>query len=176
MDDEYLTFMGAFGALLCGFSRFLWSELMLKLSFRYLLWLLLVVNSFLAFTIYYISSIPFIYLVYVLGAWVLYGGLLGMFPAIASNIFGPRYSPQIYGFLFYAFPLSNFIQFVLIGWIEFEYGYWFVFMISAGMSVGGLLLSNKITMGEYNWSHRIREQRGPKILEAMAGNIPSRPP
>lgn len=120
---------------------------MLKFSFRYLLWLLLIINSFLAFTIYYISSVPFIYLIYVLTSWVIYGGLLGMFPALTSNIFGPRYSPQIYGFLFYGFPLSNFIQFLLIQWIEFEYGYWFVFMISAGMSVGGLLISNKITGG-----------------------------
>lgn len=147
MDDEYLTFVGAFGALLCGISRFIWSELMLKVEFKYLLWLLLVANSFLAFTIFYIHLVPFIYMIYVLLAWVLYGGLLGMFPAIASNIFGLRYSPQIYGFLFYAFPISNFIQFFLINQIEFEYGYWFVFMISGGMSVCGLILSNRITVG-----------------------------
>lgn len=147
MDDEFLTFVGAFGALLCGISRYIWTELMRKFSFRYLLWLLLVANSFLAFTVYYISSVPFIYLVYVLASWVVYGGLLGMFPIIASNIFGSRYSPQIYGFLFYAFPLSNLIQFLLIQWIKFEYGYWFVFMISGGMSICGLLLSNRITIG-----------------------------
>ena len=28
MDDRYLTIMGAFGALACGLSRFLWSALL----------------------------------------------------------------------------------------------------------------------------------------------------
>lgn len=56
-------------------------------------------------------------MIYVLVTWVIYGGLLGMFPAIATNIFGLRYSPQIYGFLFYAFPVSNFVQYLLIQWI-----------------------------------------------------------
>lgn len=57
MDDKFLTILGAFGAFACGISRFLWSALLEMFSFRFLLWALLVVNSFLAFTIYYINSL-----------------------------------------------------------------------------------------------------------------------
>ena len=114
MNDKYLTLLGAIGSLLCGMSRFLWTALMEKFSFRFLLWILLIVNSFLAFTIFYFSKIPFIYAIYVISSLVCYGGFLGIFPAIASKTFGVRYSSQIYGFLFYAFPLSNFLQVFLM--------------------------------------------------------------
>ena len=145
MSDRYLTIMGAIGSLMCGMSRFLWAALMEKFSFRFLLWLLLVVNSFLSFTVFYISKVPFIYLAYILVSLTCYGGFLGIFPAIASKVFGFRYGSQIYGFLFYAFPVSNFLQLLIINLIGTTLGYWFVFMISGGMSVCGLLLSNRIT-------------------------------
>ncbi len=113
MDDRYLTIIGAFGALACGMSRFLWSALLEKFSYRVLLWVLLAINSFLAFTIFYFTSVRVIYPIYVIGTSICYGGFLGIFPAITAKIFGYRYGPQIYGFLFYAFPASNFVQVIL---------------------------------------------------------------
>lgn len=116
----------------------------------------MVINSFLAFTIYYIISVRIIFFVYVILTSICYGGFLGIFPAISSKVFGFRYTSQIYGFLFYAFPLSNFVQVVLMNWIGNIFGFWFVFMASGGMSVVGLLMSNRITTIDYDWSHRIR--------------------
>lgn len=166
MDDRYLTIMGAFGALACGLSRFLWSALLEKFSYRFLLWVLLAVNSFLSFTIYYFTSVKVLYLIYVIATSVCYGGFLGIFPAIASKIFGYRYGPQIYGFLFYAFPASNFVQVLLTNVIGSLFGLWFVFAASGAMSVVGLLMSNRITTIEYDWSHRIREHNERKRLMA----------
>lgn len=157
MDDKYLTIVGAMGALVTGVSRFLWSAMLEKFSFKFLLWFLLVVNSFLAFTIYYVFSVKALYCVYVLATSLCYGGFLGIFPAISSKVFGFRYGSQIYGFLFYAFPASNFVQVILINWVGTIFGLWFVFMACGGMSVAGLLMSNRITTIEYDWSHRIRE-------------------
>lgn len=122
-----------------------------------MLWLLLVVNSVLAFAIYYITSFKIFYLAFVIATSVCYGGFLGIFPAISSKVFGYRYGSQIYGFLFYAFPASNFVQVMITNWIGSLFGLWFVFAASGAMSVVGLLMSNRITTIEYDWSHRIRE-------------------
>jgi len=107
--------------------------------------MLLVINSVLAFTIYYIREVKFIYPAYVILTSICYGGFLGIFPAISSKVFGFRYGSQIYGFLFYAFPASNFTQLFIINFVQKIFGLWFVFMASGGMSVVGLLMSNRIT-------------------------------
>lgn len=166
MDDKFLTIMGAVAALACGLSRFLWTNLLETFSFRFLLWALLVLNSFLAFTIYYINTVKIIYFVYIVASSICYGGFLGIFPAISSKVFGYRYGSQIYGFLFYAFPASNFGQVVLINWVGSLFGLWFVFAASGAVSVVGLLMSNRITTIEYDWSHRIRENNERKRLQA----------
>ena len=155
MSDRFLTVLGALGSFVCGMSRFFWGALMEKFSFRLLLWFLLIVNSFFSFTIFYFDRVPIIYGIYVFGSLFCYGGFLGIFPAIASRTFGVRYASQIYGFLFYAFPLSNFVQVFLMSFIEPVFGYWFVFMASGGMSVCAVILSKKLT-GDVDWSHRIR--------------------
>lgn len=144
-DDKFLTLLGAFGALACGLSRFLWAALIEKFSFKFLLWMLLIINSVLAFTIYYIREIKAVYPVYVILTSICYGGFLGIFPAISSKVFGFRYGAQIYGFLFYAFPASNFAQVIIINLIGKVFGLWFVFMVSGGMSVIGWVMSNRIT-------------------------------
>ena len=153
--------LGAFGAFCCGVSRMLLSGLASqRLSFQRVLWLLLVANCFISFTIPYFSYSRFLYSLYVIGCFVCYGGFLGIFPIISTRIFGRRYATQIYGLLFYGFPLSNFIQIGMIYFIEMEFGYWFVFMGSGGMCVLGLLMSNSITSTAtegYDWSQRIRE-------------------
>ncbi len=82
---------------------------------------------------------------YVIGTSVCYGGFLGIFPAISTKVFGYRYGSQIYGFLFYAFPFSNFVQVIIMTWIGNIFGLWFVFVASGGLSVVGLLMSNRIT-------------------------------
>ena len=86
-----------------------------------------------------------IYPIYTILTSIVYGGFLGIFPAISSKIFGFRYGSQIYGFLFYAFPASNFTQVLIINLIKKIFGLWFVFMASGGLSVIGLLMSNRIT-------------------------------
>lgn len=56
-------------------------------------------------------------MVYVILAYICYGGMLGMFPAITSQVFGVRYGPQIYGIMFFAFPISNLLQFLIVNYI-----------------------------------------------------------
>ena len=103
-----------------------------------------IINAFLAFTVYYIKSWEPVYCLYVILAYISYGGHLCMFPAIVIQVFGIRYGPQIYGIIFLAFPASNFIQYIFINWISTTFGYWFVFMISGGMCVLALLMSNRV--------------------------------
>jgi len=71
-----------------------------RFEFKYLYSALLVLNGFLALTVSFAVMVPQVYLVYVLFTYVCYGGHLGMFPAIASQVFGVRNGTQIYGLLF----------------------------------------------------------------------------
>lgn len=167
-DDRYLSFLGAFGAIACGLSRFFLAGIASRaLSFRGLLWILLMINCFMAFTIPYISSIKYIYSAYVIISFVCYGGFLGIFPVLSTKIFGRRYGTQIYGLLFYSFACSNFIQLILMNLIEISFGYWFVFMASGGMGVFGLVMGKSVSSTAkegYDWSQRIREHNERKRL------------
>ena len=99
-------------------------------------------NAFLAFTVPYIVDYKQVYFAYVVLSYICYGGHLGIFPAITSQIFGVRYGPQIYGILFYAFPVSNFIQYLLVNYINS--GYFMIFKISGLMSIGAMLIVKRI--------------------------------
>lgn len=155
-DERFLVTVGALGAVVCGFSRFIWGLLLERMSFKVVYSFLCIINAFMAFTVFYIKSLEVFYIVYVMGAYLCYGGHQGIFPALSSQVFGLRYGPQIYGILFLAFPASNFLQCILINWIPFSFGYWFVFMISGGMSCLAFVISNKVEY-KYDWSDRIRE-------------------
>lgn len=104
-----------------------------------------------------------VYFAYIVLTYICYGGHLGIFPAITSLIFGVRYGPQIYGILFYAFPVSNFIQFMLINYVDSDY--MTIFKISGVMSICALLIVKKIELS-YDWSERIREHNERKRLMA----------
>ena len=144
MNDSHLTIMGAIRSLMCRMSRFFMGDFDGE-------------NLFYVFAVAAACCKQFLVIycvLYLEGAFHLsgicprltcYGGFLGIFPAIASKVFGFRYGSQIYGFLFYALQVSNFLQLLIINLIGTTLGYWFVFMISGGMSVCGLLLSNRIT-------------------------------
>jgi hypothetical protein len=86
-----------------------------------------------------------IYPIYTILTSIVYGGFLGIFPAISSKIFVFRYGSQIYGFLFYAFPASNFTQVLIINLIKKYLDYGLFLMASGGFSVVGLLMNNRIT-------------------------------
>jgi len=116
-DDRYLTFVGAFGAVACSFSRFFWGFILEKKTFKFIYYAISLLNLFLAFTISFIEQIKQVYFLYVILSYICYGGMLGMFPAITSQIFGVRYGPQIYGILFFAFPISNLLQFFIVNYV-----------------------------------------------------------
>lgn len=142
LDDRYLTFIGAFGAVACSFSRFFWGSILEKKTFKFLYYAISLLNLFLALTINFIDQIKEVYFAYVILSYICYGGMLGMFPAITSQIFGVRYGPQIYGILFFAFPISNLIQFLLVNYIE--QGYFIIFKISGAMSIGSMFIVKKL--------------------------------
>lgn len=148
--------MGALAAIACGCSRFMWGLMLEKMSFKVVYSFLCIMNAFLAFTVFYIKTIPPVYFIYVICAYICYGGHLGIFPAIVTQVFGLRYGPQIYGLLFLAFPVSNFIQYFFINLIPSTFGYWLIFMISGGMSCFAFVMANKVEY-KYDWSERIRE-------------------
>ena len=153
LDDRYLTMIGAFGAVACSLSRYVWGMILEKETFKIIYYCLAILNCVLAFSIIYVKDVKELYFLYVLLSYIVYGGHLGIFPAVASKIFGMRYGPQIYGILFFAFPVSNFIQYFLVNYVE--QGYEVIFQVSGVMSIGALLLVHKLEL-KYDWSRRIR--------------------
>ena len=57
MDDRYLTFIGAFGAVACSFSRFFWGSILEKKTFKFIYYAISLLNLLLAFTISFIDQI-----------------------------------------------------------------------------------------------------------------------
>jgi len=153
-DDRFLTIIGACGAIACSLSRLIWGNVLEKETFKPIYYCLAILNCVLAFSIIYLRHIKEAYFIYVVLSYIVYGGHLGIFPAVASTVFGIRYGPQIYGILFFAFPVSNFIQYLLINYIDQSYEV--IFQVSGAMSIGALLLVKKLEL-TYDWSARIRE-------------------
>ena len=163
LNDEYLTLIGSFGAIACSLSRILWGSILDKQTFKAIYYCLSILNAVLAFSVSYISSIKEIYSLYVVLSYICYGGHLGIFPAVTSQIFGVRYGPQIFGILFYAFPLSHFIQFLIVNYID--RGYEVIFQVSGVMSICALFIVKRIELN-YDWSARIREHNERKRMLA----------
>lgn len=153
-DDRFLTWIGAFGAIACSLSRLLWGSVLEKDTFKRIYYCLAILNCVLAFSIIYVKNIKQAYFLYVVLSYIVYGGHLGIFPAVASTVFGIRYGPQIYGLLFFSFPVSNFIQYLLVNYVD--QGYQVIFQVSGIMSIGALLLVKKLEL-TYDWSARIRQ-------------------
>lgn len=147
--------MGAIAAVACGFSRFFWGYILQKVPAKILLGFLLIVNGVLSVSMIYVVHISYIYFIYVVGAYIIYGGNLGIYPVLTSKIFGVRYSGQIYGLLFYGYTLSNFLQFIIINLVESHFGYFMVFALSGGMSVLAAIIIYKLD-DSHDWSVRIR--------------------
>ena len=136
--------MGALGAVACGFSRFFWGYILQRVSIKMVLSVLLIINSFLAFTMAYVVFFRELYLLYVILTFIIYGGHLGIYPVVTSQIFGVRYSGQIYGLLFYAYTASNFLQFILINAVETRFGFFVVFSTSGALSILSILILSKL--------------------------------
>jgi OFA family oxalate/formate antiporter-like MFS transporter len=164
-DDKMLSLIGAVGSMGNGLSRFFWAAMLDKFDFKCLYTALLIINGSLALTVSYAVTIPQVYLVYVLMTYVCYGGHLGMFPAITSQVFGVRNGTQIYGLLFQAFACSNLMQFIFLKTIKPIYGYVPIFWLEVVFS-GIAMFVSQSTEFKYDWSEKIRENNERKRLAA----------
>jgi OFA family oxalate/formate antiporter-like MFS transporter len=164
-DDQFLSLIGAVGSMGNGLSRFFWAAMLDRFDFKCLYSALLIINGFLALTVSYAVMVPQVYLVYILLTYVCYGGHLGMFPAIASQVFGIRNGTQIYGLLFQGFATSNLIQFFLIRTVQVSYGYQPIFWLEVVFCGLAMFLANSVEF-KYDWSDKIRENNDRKRLAA----------
>ena len=164
-NDAFLTLIGAVGSMGNGLSRFAWATLLDKFDFKCLYTTLLIINSFLALTIYYAVQIPQLYMLYVFLAYVCYGGHLGMFPAVSSQVFGVRNGSQIYGILFQGFALANAVQFLVVKVVKQNYGYQPIFWLGAVLSGLSIFIINSFEL-KFDWSEKIRENNERKRVAA----------
>ena len=148
-----------------GLSRFGWATLLDKFNFKCLYTTLLIMNACLALTIYYAVLVPQLYMIFVFFAYVCYGGHLGMFPALASQIFGVRNGSQIYGILFLGFATANALQFIIVKTFKNTFGYFPIFVLGAILSGVSMFIVHSFEF-KYDWAEKIREHNERKRLAA----------
>lgn len=148
-----------------GVSRIFWATMLDKFDFKCLYTALLILNGFLAMTVNYAVQIPQVYMLYVFLAYVCYGGHLGMFPAVTSQVFGIRNGTQIYGLLFQAYATSNLIQFFMLKTIKVQYGYQPIFWLEVIFNGLAMFIARSIEFS-FDWSEKIRENNDRKKLAA----------
>ena len=99
-----------------------------KFGFRKVYWILLTCQFSLICSLYAISSYKAAYFLWICLMLACEGGHFSLFPAITLKQFGIKMGGLIYPYVFFAFVISNFIQFFivwqLLDFIEYENVFW----------------------------------------------------
>lgn len=75
--------------------------------------ILMVVSLVVSIVVYWVSEVPSIYFMCVLGNYFSNGGLFAVFPGSVTNCFGLKFGPQIYSLILLASILSSVLNIVM---------------------------------------------------------------
>jgi hypothetical protein len=75
--------------------------------------ILMLVSLVDSLVVYWVSEIPSIYFICVLGNYFTVGGLYAVFPGSVTNCFGLNFGPQIYTIILLAISLSSVLNIVM---------------------------------------------------------------
>jgi hypothetical protein len=87
-DDQFLTIVGSVSSVCNGSFRYLWGQIMDKTSFKISYSILLSVQAVLIVTLYYISSIKALYLIWISMILCCEGGHFSLYPTIIARMYG----------------------------------------------------------------------------------------
>jgi hypothetical protein len=89
-NDDFLAITGSIASLFNGSFRYVWPQLMDKSSFKLILMILLSIQLPLLITLYYISEIKALFLIWICGIYACEGGLATLFPSVIVKVFGKQ--------------------------------------------------------------------------------------
>lgn len=114
ISDTTLTWAASIGSgLVNGSSRLLMGTLQDKYSFRFLMTILMLVSLVVSIVVYWVSEVPSIYFMCVLGNYFSNGGLFAVFPGSVTNCFGLKMGPQIYSIILGASIVSSVLNLIM---------------------------------------------------------------
>jgi len=165
-NDSFLTTVGALGSVANGVSRFIWAFLQDKLGFKKVYMVLLVLQLILTSTIYFIATVPGLYLVWVMLSLSCEGGNFSMFPTVTSATYGLKVGPQLYSIIFSANGLSSITGALLVKFVLADIGFEAFFWITALFTLEALVLLFVYTDTKY-----VRTQKRTESIMDSHNNV-----
>lgn len=107
VDQNYIFALGILFGIVNGSSRFLWGFLMDKLGFRILLFIITSIEVTVGLSLYFMVSVPIIYVIEVLLIGACIGGNFVILAPTFSKIFGLKVGPELYGLTSIAIGIAN---------------------------------------------------------------------
>ena len=145
-EDHLITIVGSIGSLANGLSRSIWGILFDKFSFKSISILINAMLLCACATIMFAASRVETYSILVTLAYFCYGGSFAIFPTQTVRVFGEENGSKIFFLVFIGASLASILQFSLHYFIveQFENhidGYFYCFLVFAGVQACGLLMS-----------------------------------
>jgi MFS family permease len=139
-DDQFLTLIGSIGFIFNAGFRIIWGYLMDKFGFRKVYWLLLSCQLGLICSLNAICEYKAVYFVWICLILACEGGHFSLFPTVTLKQFGIKLGGFVYPYVYFAFVISNFIQFFIVLGLLDVIEYKNVFWIYAGLTfLAGIL-------------------------------------
>lgn len=140
-DDKFLTIVGSVGAVFNGCGRMLWGMLYDRLTFKKVYIFLLIIQIIFVATFDSISSYKSAFFIWICVLLFCEGGHFAIFPALCLKEFGTNPGSKIYPVVYFAFSLSNFLQFGVVYSLKASIGYHNIYWIFLGLTVVSFILA-----------------------------------
>ncbi|KAL4478658.1 hypothetical protein ABPG74_006893 [Tetrahymena malaccensis] len=133
--DSFQTLVGSLAGIANGISRPVWSGLLDRFKFKYILISIICIQiaTSLSFQVTRQSEVYFAIWVFIVH--FCFGGVLGILPAFSAQLSGVKIGSQLFGFYWYGFSIANLIQFVLVLELKKQIGFNNIFYIYFGQLV-----------------------------------------
>lgn len=113
ISDGFLTVVGSIGAVLNGLCRMFWATLQDKTGFKLVYIVMCVCQAVLIFTLPFIHTQKWLYLIWISLSYFFYGGHYSIFPTVTAKLYGAVTGPKVYPIIFIGFALSTVIGVIL---------------------------------------------------------------
>eukprot|EP01017_Pseudomicrothorax_dubius_P010150 TRINITY_DN13594_c0_g1_i3.p1 TRINITY_DN13594_c0_g1~~TRINITY_DN13594_c0_g1_i3.p1 ORF type:complete len:236 (+),score=66.63 TRINITY_DN13594_c0_g1_i3:60-710(+) len=152
-SDVLLTVIGAFASLSNGAARMFWAYLQDYVGFRTIFLIMMAVQLILTLTFPFIAGSPVLYFLFIMVILFLEGGYFGIFPTLASRIYGNKVGSKIYGFIYFGFSIANITQY-LVSNLIFDESTLERFYVFAALNFVGLLVCLRFNERNISWSDK----------------------
>ncbi|XP_076371159.1 apicoplast pyruvate carrier 1-like isoform X2 [Tachypleus tridentatus] len=141
-DDTFLSTIGSVAGALHALSRVIVGLIQDKLSYKLTILLLLGIKTVLLFTL---VATPYggkvMYVIWICGLFTTFPLVFVCIPAAVAEIFGTKYTAEIFGMVFFTSTASSFLLPLVLHHVIPSLGWFVTFCITASISFIGILVT-----------------------------------